>query len=75
MKNLVLYNNSIDERAAKYLADFLQCPCMFNFTDSKYDDAENLYGIGGGNFPYKAIVLKGSDRYATAQAVLNYINK
>lgn len=75
VKNIVCINNSVDERAAGYLADFLQCPIIDN-SQVKFDYSvvENVYCVGGGQFTEHATkIIKGQDRYGTCQAVLDFI--
>lgn len=79
MKNIVVYGNDIDKRAAEYLADYLQCPTISKenidfLIDS--DSFENIYMVGGSWKPIdNAVLISGADRYETMKAVLKYINK
>lgn len=75
VKNIVCVNNSVDERAGKYLADYLQCPIIDNsLVKFDYTTVENVYCVGGGEFTaYAKKIIKGADRYATCQTVLNFI--
>ncbi|AKA71975.1 GH25 family lysozyme [Clostridium scatologenes] len=75
VKNVICVNNSIDERAGKYLGDYLKC-AVINNSEMAYDFsvAENVIGVGGGEFTtYIKKIIKGQDRYDTAQSVLNFI--
>lgn len=74
MDNLVLYGG-YDDGAAKLLAHHLQCPIMhIDYFKAKPISAEKLYMIGGLEKPTPgAILITGKDRYATMQAVLNFI--
>ena len=47
MKNLVVYGNSVDRRAAEYLADHLQCPTLDGNIPFDYSKVENVYCVGG----------------------------
>lgn len=75
VKNIVCINNSVDERAAGYLADFLQCPIIDNaLVKFDYSVVENVYCVGGGQFTDHAKqIIKGQTRYDTCQAVLDFI--
>lgn len=75
VKNIVCVNNSVDERAAGYLADFLQCPIINNaLVKFDYTTVENVYCVGGGEFTsYAKKIITGADRYLTCRAVLNFI--
>ncbi|WP_245173239.1 N-acetylmuramoyl-L-alanine amidase [Clostridium tertium] len=81
MKNLVCYCNQVDKRAAEYLADYLQCPCIdatlpFNYVNV----AENIIAVGGNATPvgfsgYTTKYIAGKDRYETLKEVLKFIGK
>lgn len=81
MKNLVCYCNQVDKRAAEYLADYLQCPCIdatlpFNYVNV----AENIIAVGGNATPigfsgYTTKYIAGKDRYETLKEVLKFIDK
>ena len=75
VKDIVCINNSVDERAGKYLSDYLQCPIIDNsLVKFDYTVIENVYGVGGGDFSsYTKKIIKGEDRFDTCQAVLNFI--
>lgn len=87
MKNLVCYCNAVDKRAAEYLADHLQCPCIDATLPFDYSNvAENIIAVGGDNprkgengqvgfSGYTTKYLKGNDRYETVKEVLKFINK
>lgn len=76
VKNLIIYNNDIDRRAAEYLADFLLAPTI---RESNYNastmNAETIFVVGGGVKIKGDVRLEGSDRYETIKAVLKYMNK
>lgn len=82
MKNLVCYCNAVDKRAAEYLADHLQCPCIDATLPFSYSGvAENIIAVGGnsngsiGFSGYTTRYLKGNDRYETVKEVLRFIGK
>lgn len=76
VKNIVIYNNYVDKRAAEYLADFLGCATVDGtIANYDYSTVENIYGVGGGTFPSNAKIVKGTDRYDTVIAVLKQIGK
>lgn len=75
VENLVLYGGH-DDGAAKLLAHHLQCPIMhLDHYKMKPIDAKNIFMVGGAYKPTpNTILLSGQNRYATMQAVLDYIN-
>lgn len=81
VKNLVVVGNSIDHRAAEYLADYLQCPVIDANLPFDYSTVTNVYGVGGtpttngiiGWTGYAKKVIVGSNRYDTCLQVLNFI--
>lgn len=81
MKNLVCYCNQVDKRAAEYLADHLQCPCIDATLPFNYKGvAENIIAVGGNATPvgfsgYTTKYIAGSNRYETVKEVLKYIGK
>ena len=81
MRNLVCYCNQVDKRAAEYLADYLQCPCIDATLPFNYSGvAENIYAVGGNATPvgfsgYTTKYIAGSNRYETVKEVLKYIGK
>lgn len=81
MKNLVCYCNQVDKRAAEYLADHLQCPCIDATLPFNYNGvAENIIAIGGNADPvgfsgYTTKYIAGKDRYETLKEVLKFIGK
>ena len=80
MKNLVVYGNSVDRRAAEYLADYLQCPTIDGNIPFDYSKIENVYCVGGkpssfGWTGYADKIITGSDRFNTMIEVLKFINK
>lgn len=79
VKNLVVYGNVVDKRAAEYLADYLKCPCIDGNLTYDYSTVENVYCVGGepslkwtGCAKQK---ITGSDRYETMKEVLKFIGK
>lgn len=86
MKNLVCYCNQVDKRAAEYLADHLQCPCIDATLPFSYAGvAENIIAVGGDNpnkgngqvgfSGYTTKYIAGSNRYETVKEVLKFIGK
>lgn len=81
MKNLVCYCNQVDKRAAEYLADHLQCPCIDATLPFNYNGvAENIIAVGGNANPvgfsgYTTKYIAGKDRYETIKEVLKFIGK
>lgn len=74
MENIVCFNNGIDQRAAEYLADYLKCSTIDNSIPYDYSNIKNVYCVGAGTFTaYCTVLIKGVDRYATCQAVLDFI--
>ncbi|WP_125153799.1 N-acetylmuramoyl-L-alanine amidase [Clostridium rectalis] len=78
MKNIVVYGEGADKRAAEYLADYLKCPMVSkeNLSQDVLDFSEKIYIIGGNWKPNsKCILISGSDRYTTIKEVLKFIGK
>lgn len=78
VKNIVICGVGADERAAKYLADYLKCPVVTrdNLTQDVIEATENVFVVGGIWKPTdKAVLLSGQDRFDTMQVVLKYISK
>ncbi|MGN0027822.1 MAG: N-acetylmuramoyl-L-alanine amidase, partial [Clostridium sp.] len=87
MKNLVCYCNAVDKRAAEYVADHLQCPCIDATLAFTYSGvAENIIAVGGdnpqkgqnGQVGFSSYVTKhivGSNRYETLKEALKFIGK
>ncbi|MDU5106545.1 MULTISPECIES: N-acetylmuramoyl-L-alanine amidase [unclassified Clostridium] len=81
MKNLVCYCNQVDKRAAEYLADYLQCPCIDATLPFNYKGvAENIIAVGGNATPvgfsgYTTKYIAGPNRYETVKEVLKFIGK
>ncbi|WP_411681249.1 glycoside hydrolase family 25 protein [Clostridium thailandense] len=74
VENIVCFNNGVDERAAEYLADYLKCSTIDNNRPYDYSNIKNVYCVGAGSFTsYCTKLIKGADRYATCQAVLDFI--
>lgn len=73
--DLILVGRGPDERAAGYLADYLNAPVAYMDAVKQVDidSARNVYQVGGAKQFNKAILIAGTDRYATAQAVLDFI--
>lgn len=73
VKNLVVYGEGPDKRAAEYLADSLKCPICNkdNLTSETITAVENIYMVGGTWKPTdKTILISGADRFETIKAVL-----
>lgn len=79
MKNLVVYGNSVDRRAAEYLADYLQCPTLDGNIPFDYSKVEKVYCVGGKPSlewtGYAKKIITGKDRYDTIIQVLKFIKK
>lgn len=79
IKNVILSKNQIDERAAGYLADHLNCKIIEIdlLPASVLDEVfENIYVIGSLTKPVpKAVAIYGNDRYDTCQKVLDMISE
>lgn len=75
VKNLVLTSHGVDERAAGYLADHLNCSIAFRdaISTSDLDQYENVHEIGGSKVYSRSNYISGSDRYDTCQKVLDWI--
>lgn len=78
VKDIVVYDNGIDERAAGYLADYLQCPTINNNRKFDYSCVDNVYAVGGNKEDYTSYLktlISGENRFDTMQKVLNFINQ
>ena len=79
MKNLVVYGNIVDKRAAEYLADYLNCPCFDGNMTFDYSKIENVYCVGGEPSVkwtgYAKKIISGKDRYETLKEVLRFMGK
>lgn len=78
VENIVVYNFGPDQRAAEYLADYLNCPTIANSRKFDYSTVKNVYAVGGEKKNYTSYVntlISGNNRYDTLQAVLNFIKK
>lgn len=75
VKYLVVVKNGIDEKAAFYLSWKYKSPIVFadSVSQEDIDNAETVFEVGGVKTIPKAILFSGSDRYSTAQKVLDYI--
>jgi len=76
LENLILVRRGPDERAAGYLADYLNAPVAYIDAISKDNlgQVKTVYVIGGTTKPLeRAVLLTGADRYATCQRVLDFI--
>lgn len=80
--DLVLYFGSVDKFGAEYIADFYKLPLLsleyFNDNPLVKNNVGKIYLIGGNEElkPTKdTILISGSGRYDTAQAVTDYLNK
>ncbi|NEZ47223.1 glycosyl hydrolase [Clostridium niameyense] len=78
VKNIVIYNEGSDQRAAEYLADFLSCPTISNSRKFDFSCVENVYAVGNKKENYTSylkVLLSGSNRYETMQKVLDFVKK
>lgn len=78
VKNIVIYNEGADQRAAEYLADFLNCPTISNSRLFDYSTVEHVYAVGYTKEHYTSYLktlISGNGRYNTMQAVLDFIKK
>ena len=75
-KNLVIYQDGADKRAAEYLADYLKAPivCVDNVAPELLTCATNKYKVGNPAYA-GAQLISGSDRFGTMAAVLKFAGK
>ncbi|MFU0784325.1 glycoside hydrolase family 25 protein [Clostridium sp.] len=76
VKNIVVYNYGPDQNSAEILADYLNCPTISNSRKFDFSQVENVYAVGGNEKQYTSYLtrlISGKDRYATNQAVLDFI--
>ena len=73
-KDLVIYADGADKRAAEYLADALKAPmvCVDNVTPELMACATNKYKVGGAAYP-GATLVSGNNRFSTMAAVLKLV--
>ncbi|MFL0197753.1 GH25 family lysozyme [Clostridium sp. WILCCON 0269] len=74
--SIVIYNYGPDMHSAEILADYLKCPTISNGRSFDYSVVKNVYAVGGTKDQYTSRLTKlisGQDRYATCQAVLDFI--
>lgn len=77
---IVVYGNSVDQRAALYLADFFKCKIQDGNIPFDYSEYE-VYCIGGepttkgvkGWTAYRTKVIAGTNRFDTCSKVLSFI--
>lgn len=80
MKNIVCHNGGIaDAHSSYFISCFLDCPIidLSNGQNIDFDRIENVYFVGGGNFPdiKNGKIIKGQTRYDTCIEVLKNIGK
>lgn len=80
MKNIVCHNGGIaDAHSSYFISCFLDCPIidLSNGQNIDFDKIENVYFVGGGNFPdiKNGKIIKGQTRYDTCIEVLKNIGK
>jgi N-acetylmuramoyl-L-alanine amidase len=76
LRRLIAYGNSIDQRAAQYLADFYSCPviALENLTQEVINATEKIIVVGGGIRPTQnSVLVSGSTRFDTMANVLQII--
>lgn len=76
VENLIVVNRGADENSANILADYLNCPVIFNDRKFDFSCVKNVIGVGGKKEQYTTYLTKliaGTDRFATNQAVLDFI--
>lgn len=75
-KDLVIYQDGADKRAAEYMADYLKAPIVStdNVTPELLACATNKYKVGGTAYD-GAQLISGSDRFGTMKAVLKFAGK
>ncbi|WP_446897402.1 glycoside hydrolase family 25 protein [Clostridium sp. LBM24168] len=73
---IVIYNYGADMHSAELLADFLNCPTISNARKFDFSQVKNVYAVGGKKEQYTSYLtelISGTDRYETAERVLNFI--
>lgn len=76
VESIVIYNYGPDQNSAEILADYLNCPTISNSRRFDFSVVKNVYAVGGSKEQYTGYLTKlisGSDRFATNQAVLDFI--
>jgi hypothetical protein len=77
VKYIVCYDNYINQRAAEYLADALECPTISSERKFDYSNVETVYCVGEKATvwtSYMKRLFSGSDRYTTMDEVREFIN-
>lgn len=78
IKNIVVYGEGADKRAAEYLADYLKCPICNrdNLGNDVIESTEKIYMVGGTWKPTdKTMLISGADRFETIKDVLKQLEK
>lgn len=84
VKNLVIYGNETDKRAAEYLADYLGCALIDGRRPyADYGTIENVYGVGAKpitngvtgwtSYMKDSNIVIGKDEFETMQKVLDVV--
>jgi hypothetical protein len=73
---VVLYANTVDKRAAEYVADYYECVAIDQeLYNALKVNAVAVYGVGGGITVPCTVAISGKDRYDTVIQVLKHIGK
>lgn len=79
VENIVVYYYPLDQRAAEYIADKLNCPTIYATRKFNYSCVKNIIAVGGNIDNYKECnvtpnkIVSGNGRYDTLKAVLDFI--
>ncbi|HDK7195086.1 TPA: amidase [Clostridium botulinum] len=76
VKNIICYQYGLDENAAEYLGDFLNCSTIETHRPYDYKNVENIFAVGGDKKVYTSYLntlISGSDANNTFERTIGYI--
>ncbi|WP_261781312.1 N-acetylmuramoyl-L-alanine amidase [Clostridium botulinum] len=76
VKNIICYQYGLDENAADYLGDFLNCSTIEAHRPYDYKNVENIFAVGGEKRAYTSYLdtlITGSNEYNTFERTIGYI--
>ncbi|GAA0083001.1 N-acetylmuramoyl-L-alanine amidase [Clostridium sp. CTA-6] len=76
VKNIICYQYGLDENAAEYLGDFLNCSTIEAHRPYDYKNVENIFAVGGNKKAYTSYLdtlISGSDANNTFERTIGYI--
>ncbi|HBJ2602696.1 TPA: N-acetylmuramoyl-L-alanine amidase [Clostridium botulinum] len=76
VENIICYQHGLNENAAEYLGDFLNCATIEAHRPYNYKNVENIFAIGGDKKAYTSYLktlITGSNEYNTFERTIGYI--